>query len=115
MAIRPVVFVFQDLASPTVTPTTPDLNCLVVGPAYWIQDYFDPGTTDYADKADIQITSPYGVFEDDPNAALPTGPAVITVAEPPNSPVGALLDGDSVQIYFDQARVRIAGKGVDVG
>ena len=115
MAIRPVVFVYQDLASPTVTPTSPDLNCLVVGPAYWIQDYFVPGTTDYADKADIQVTAPYGVLEVNPDTALPVGPAVITVASPPNNAVGALLDGASAQIYFDQARVRIAGKGVDVG
>lgn len=117
MAIRPVVLVYQDLATPTVTPTSPDLNCLVVGPAFWIQDYFIPGTTDYADKADIQVTSAYGVLEVNPDSLLvpPTGPAVITVAEPPNNAVGALLDGNSVQIYFDQARVRIAGKGVDVG
>jgi hypothetical protein len=115
MAIRPVVLVYQDLATPTVTPTSPDLNCLVVGPAYYIQDYFKPGTSDYADKASIQITSPYGALEGSPDAALPVGPAVITVAEPPNNAVGALLDGASVQIYFDQAHVRIAGKGVDVG
>lgn len=115
MAIRPVVLVYQDLASPTVTPTSPDLNCLVVGPAYHIQDYFTPGTTDYADKTDIEVSTAYGALEADPATALPVGPAVITVAEPPNNEVGALLDGDSVQIYFDQARVRIAGKGVDVG
>jgi hypothetical protein len=115
MAIRPVVLVYQDLASPTVTPTSPDLNCLVVGPAYHIQDYFTPGTTDYADKADIQVTTPYGALEVNPDTALPVGPAVITVAEPPNNTVGALLDGASVQIFFDQARVRIAGLGVDVG
>jgi hypothetical protein len=117
MAIRPVVFVYQDLATPTVTPTSPDLNCLVVGPGYWIQDYFAPGTTDYADKTDIQITTPYGALEVSPDSVVvpPSGPAVITVAEPPNNAVGALLDGTSVKIYFDQARVRIAGKGVDVG
>jgi hypothetical protein len=108
MAIRPVVLVYQDLATPTVTPTSPDLNCLVVGPAYHIQDYFAPGTTDYADKADIQIATPYGTLEASPDAALPTGPAVITVAEPPNNEVGALLDGDSVEIFFDQARARVA-------
>ena len=115
MAIRPVVFVYQDLATPTVTPTSPDLNCLVVGPAYWIQDYFQPGTTSYADKTSIQVATSYGTLEAAPATALPTGPAVIPVAEPPNNAIGALLDDTSVQIYFDQARVRIAGKGVDVG
>lgn len=108
MAIRPVVLVYQDLATPTVTPTNPDLNCLVVGPAYHIQDYFAPGTTDFADKADIQIAVPYGTLEASPDAALPTGTAVITVAEPPNNAVGAILDKTSVVVFFDQARARIA-------
>jgi hypothetical protein len=86
-----------------------------VGPAFHIQDYFKPGTTDYADKTDIQVTPAYGTLEASPDGTLPTGPAVITVAEPPNNAVGAILDGSSVAIYFDQARVRIAGKGVDAG
>ena len=34
--IRPVVLVFQEFANPTVTAVTPDLNCLIVGPAYFI-------------------------------------------------------------------------------
>lgn len=107
MAIRPVVLVYQDLATPTVTPTAPDLNCLVVGPAFHIQDYFEPGTTTYEDKADIQLGSDYGVLEGNPATALPVGTAVITVAEPPNNKVGALLDVDSVEIWMDEARVQI--------
>lgn len=115
MPIRPVVLVYQDIATPTVTPTTPDLNCLVVGPAYHIQDYFQPGSTStYADKEDILISAAYGVLEGDPSVALPTGSAVITVAEPPSNATGALLDADSVQVYFDEARVVInsASNGV---
>jgi len=108
MAIRPVVLVYQDLATPTVTPTSPDLNCLVVGPAFHIQDYFAPGTTDYADKADIEVATPYGALEGDPSAATPVGASYITVAEPPNNEVGALLDGDSAAIFFDNARVIMA-------
>jgi hypothetical protein len=108
MAIRPVVLVYQDLASPTVTPTSPDLNCLVVGPAYHIQDYFKPGTTSYEDKTDILIATPYGVLEGDPSVATPAGPAYIVVAEPPNNAVGAVLDSSSVDIFFDNARVIIA-------
>ncbi len=107
MAIRPVVLVYQDLATPTVTPTAPDLNCLVVGPAFHIQDYFEPDSTAYADKDDIQLASDYGVLEGDPSVAAPVGSAVITVAEPPNNEVGALLDAASVAIYFDEARVSI--------
>lgn len=106
-AIRPVVLVFEEFATPTVTVTTPDLNCLIVGPAYYIQDYFQPGTTNYADKANIQIGSNYGTLENSPAGATPVGTDVITVAEPPNNLPGALLDGASVEIFFDQARVII--------
>ncbi len=105
--IRPVVLVFQEFATPTVTPTTPDLNVLVVGPAYHIQDYFQPGTSTYADKADILLSSVYGALEADPTAATPTGADYIHVAEPPNNAPGALLDDASVSVYFDEARVRI--------
>lgn len=108
MTIRPVVLVYQDLATPTVTPTTPDLNCLVVGPAYHIQDYYSPGTTTYADKTDIAVTTAYGVLEGDPTDALPVGASYLTIAEPPNNETGAVLDADSVAIYFDNARVVIA-------
>lgn len=107
MPIRPVVLVYQDLATPTVTPTAPDLNALIVGPAFHIQDYYKPGTSTYEDKADIHLASDYGALEGDPAAAPPAGPAVITVAEPPNNKAGALLDADSVEIYFDEARVQI--------
>jgi hypothetical protein len=111
--IRPVVLVFQEIATPTVTPSTPDLNCLVVGPAYWIQDYFAPGTTTNADKADIRV-SDYGVLEGSPAVATPVGSAVITIAEPPNNKPGALLDSASVVVFFDEARaiVNTAGTGV---
>lgn len=105
--IRPVVLVFQEIATPTVTPSTPDLNCLIVGPAYHIQDYFQPGATAYADKTDIKVTTDYGALEGDPTTATPVGAAVITVAEPPNNKTGALLDADSVAIFFDEARVII--------
>lgn len=106
--IRPVVLVFQELATPTVTPSTPDLNCLVVGPAYFIQDYFAPGTTNYADKSSIQIATAYGALEASPDTATPVGPAVITIAEPPNNVAGAILDAASAQVYFDQVRAIIA-------
>lgn len=104
--IRPVVLVFQEIATPTVTPSTPDLNCLVVGPAYWIQDYFQPGTTTNGDKADIRVAD-YGALEGDPTVATPVGSAVITIAEPPNNKPGALLDADSATVFFDEARAII--------
>jgi hypothetical protein len=107
--IRPVVLVYQEFANPSITPTSPDLNCLIVGPAHYIQDYFTPGTTTPADKTSIALATDYGQLEAPP-ATLPPGggTAAITVAQPPNNVVGALLDQDSVAIYFDQARVVIA-------
>ena len=107
MAIRPVVLVYQDFATPTITSTTPDLNCLVVGPAYWIQDYFQPGTTNPADKANIGLTSVYGQLEAPPDTVTPVGPGVIITPDAPNNLPGAVLDSTSVVVYFDQARVEM--------
>ena len=109
--IRPVILVYQENATPTVTPTTPDLNCLVVGPCYHIQDYFKPGTTDYADKADIGLTATYGALEAAPDSPTPVGPAVLAVADAPGNLLGALVDSSSVVVYFDEARVAV-GNGV---
>jgi len=106
--IRPIVLVYAENATPTVTPTTPDLNCLVVGPACHICDYFKPGTTEYADKAEIGLTATYGAFEAAPDSATPTGPAVLAVADPPGNLLGALVDASSVVVYFDEARVAVA-------
>jgi hypothetical protein len=99
---RPVVLVYQEFASVTVTPATPDLNCLVAGPAYWVKDYLD-------DKGDIQAASDYGT-KDTANPYVPPAPATdaITIAEPPGNKIGALLDASSVQVYFDACRVRLA-------
>jgi hypothetical protein len=101
--IRPVVLVYQDFANPTVTPVNPDLNCLIVGPAYHILDYYQPGTTTYQDKSDIRLATDYGTFEAAPGAALP---AAFT-ASVANNAVGALVDADSVVVYFDAATARI--------
>jgi hypothetical protein len=103
--VRPIVLVFQEFATLTTTPTTPDLNCLITGPAYQLQDYPD-------DKADIQV-SDYGTLNADnpyipPVAFVPT----ITLAEPPNLVAGAWVDPTSVVVYFDEARV-IMESGTD--
>src|SRR4051812_39180629 len=106
--MRPVVLVYQEFATPGITPTSPDLNCLIVGPAHYIQDYFKPGTTTPADKTDIALSSDYGQLEAAPDTTLPAGgAAAISVTEPPNNPVGATLDAGSVKVYFDRARVVI--------
>jgi hypothetical protein len=99
---RPIVLVFQEFAQVTVTPDIPDLNCLLVGPAYHIQDYLD-------DKSDIQAASDYGTLNDDNPyiAPLPATDA-ITIADPPNNEIGAVLDSSSVTVFFDEARVLIS-------
>jgi len=106
--IRPVVLVYQEFATPTFTSVSPDLNCLVVGPAYWLQDYLDVNGTGSTDKADIRLSDDYGALEATPaDAATPTGADAVVALEPPNNVAGALLDTDSVKVYFDQARVII--------
>lgn len=107
--IRPVVLVYQEFATVTVTAPEPSLSCLVVGPAYYIQDYLDVNNTGLpTDKANIQLSTNYGVLEATPaSAATPVGDGVIVVADAPNDIAGALLDASSVSIYFDQARAII--------
>lgn len=102
---RPVVLVFQELSPTTITPTTPDLNCLAVGPAYWIKDYLD-------DKGDIQTATDYGTLNaDSPYIPPALNVDEITVADPPSNNTGAILEEASVQVFFDEARVLI---GTDV-
>ena len=115
---RPVVLVYQEYATTTVTPETPDLNCLLVGPCYWIKDYLD----DKGEQKDggIRVSSDYGVKDASyPHTGTPPAPGTdaITVAEPPSNKIGALLDPESVVVYFDACRVLIGadeGTGVDV-
>jgi hypothetical protein len=86
----------------TVTPDIPDLNCLLVGPAYHVQDYLD-------DKGNIQAASDYGTKNAD-NTYIAPGVATdaITIADPPNNKTGAVLDSTSVKVFFDEARVLIS-------
>ena len=103
--VRPIVLVFQEFATLTATPTTPDLNCLITGPAYQIQDYPD-------DKADLQV-SDYGTLAADNPYVPPVAfvPA-ITLAEAPNLVAGAFVDPDSIKVFFDDTRV-IMESGTD--
>lgn len=105
---RPVVLVFQEFATITAVPNTPDLNALLVGPAYHIQDFAD-------DKGDIRTASDYGTLNaNNPYVAPQTGFDAITVADPPNNATGALLDAASVKVYFDEARVLIVEDSNDL-
>ena len=105
---RPVVLVYQEFATVTTTPDIPELNCLVAGPAYWIQDYLD-------DKASIQTASDYGTQDaDNPYTPPAAFTDAITVADPPNNSTGGVLDSTSVKVFFDNARVLI-GEDVATG
>lgn len=103
--VRPIVLVFQEFATVTVVPTTPDLSCLIVGPAYQIQDYPD-------DQANIEVAN-YGTLNADNIYVPPVAfTAAITLAAPPNITAGAWVDPASIQVYFDEARV-IMASGTD--
>ena len=96
--VRPIVLVFQEFAEITATPTTPDLNCVVIGPAYQIQDYPD-------DATDIQV-SDYGTYRaDNPYTPPPAFTPAIVLAAPPNITAGAWVDPTSIGVVFDDCEV----------
>lgn len=113
---RPIVLVYQEYATLTVAPTTPDLNCLIVGPAYYIQDYetdkthLDVGEFVKSGKTKDSACDSAGdsLGRPDPGADF------LVLAEPPNitSAPGAILDADSVEVVFDEALIQIH-KGTD--
>lgn len=108
---RPIVEVYQDYASMTTSPGTPDLNCLVVGPCYFIQDF----PTDKANlgvgafvKATYTKDAPCDASGDSEGRPNP-GATFLTLSEPPNitAAPGALLDADSVEVVFDGALIQL--------
>lgn len=107
--VRPIVYVYQEFSIVTVAPDVPDLNCCLVGPAYYIQDY-------PADKTDIQtsdfVKSGYdadakcgadGSSEGrpDPNSTF------LVLSNPPNHISGGVLDADSVNLVFDDLYIEL--------
>ncbi len=100
--VRPLVVLYQEFATQTASVVAPDLNAVLVGPAYHIQDYPD-------DKALIEVSS-YGALNM-PQGSLPPLPNVptITLAGPPNAPPGSWLVPDSVRVFFDDVRVAFVG------
>lgn len=98
---RPLVLVFQELAAPTATPSTPDLNTVIVGPAYDLLDYPD-------DAVSILISDAYGELDQDASYVPPTvGDAAITVLSGayPAQTAGSLVDHGSVAITLKYPRV----------
>lgn len=102
-ATRPAVLVFQEFASLSFGAATPELNCLIAGPAYWIQDFPDH-------RADIELDDTYGTknLAATGTSVGPVGPDAIVITDAPNNKVGAELDADSVKVYLGTPRVELA-------
>lgn len=107
---RPLVLVFQELAAPTATPTIPDLNTVIVGPAYDLLDYPD-------DAALIQLTSTYGQVDQATTYVPPSvGEDAVTVLAGgyPNQTAGSIVDHDSVALWLKYPRVILASTVVGI-
>lgn len=106
-ATRPAVLVFQEFATLSSSPATPELNCLVAGAAYWIQDFPDH-------RADIQLDDDYGVknLAATGSSVGPVGAGAVIAPDGPNNKIGAIVDAASVKVYFGAPRVELA-HGVD--
>lgn len=95
---RPITVVFQELAQQTPQTVEPDLNCIVIAPAYQIRDYAD-------DKESIQVAN-YGTLNADNPYTPPVGntPAIVLAAAP-DIEVGAWVVPTSIKVFFDDYRV----------
>lgn len=103
MANRPVVLVYQEFATISVPTATPELDCLVVGPAYQLVDYPEDRVIDQVDRG-----ADYG--ED--GAANPYAPAVEGYGfAPPSLREGAKLEDTSVRVFAEKARALIVDSG----
>lgn len=100
---RPLVTVYQELAQPSSTPTTPDLDTIIVGPCYDIKDYPD-------DAAETLLDSAYGALEQPAGGGSAYAPpvggsdAVRVNAYPGQSP-GSVVDHASVRLFLQTPRV----------
>lgn len=107
---RPLVLVFQELAAPTATPTIPDLNTVIVGPAYDLLDYPD-------DAALIQLTAAYGQLDQATTYVPPAvGADAVTVLAGgyPSQTPGSAVDHDSVAIWLKYPRVILGSTVVGI-
>src|SRR5438046_82395 len=109
MASRPKIKITEQFETVSTTVTIPDLNVLVCGPCYHIEDYTA------TNKSNILIASTYGTKNDTTGTSgAPTNrPLVnttaITISSPVNNATGAILDKDSVIVYLDEVLVHITG------
>jgi hypothetical protein len=94
---RPNTVIYQEYADLSVVPATPFLNSLIVGPCYQLLDYLDDMDDCYAGL--------YGTLRMAYPRTTPT--AAVVIATPPELETGAILEDDSVSIFFDEAQVVI--------
>jgi hypothetical protein len=103
---RPIVLVYQELATISVTPVVPQLNTLIVGPAYVIKDYPE-------DNDVILLPDTYGLLNQSAyltsfsTAYVPptAGVTALTLNSYPGNAPGAIVNHASVRIYLRQPRV----------
>lgn len=100
---RPAVLVFQEFASLSVTPATPELNVCVVGPAYQLMDYPEdlasqPTLGVYGSATTTTLGATVGVSAAAPAAAVITIPAITN---------GAVLDTSSIVVTLPSPTVEI--------
>ena len=95
-AQRPNVIVSQEFAVLTVTPDTPDLDVLIVGPCYQILDYLD-------DKDDC-YGADYGTEDQNWVDWTGTPPVDVILSDPPGAEPGIVLDATSVKVFLDEVR-----------
>ena len=100
---RPLVTVYQEIQQPSGTPTTPDLNSVIVGPCYDIKDYPE-------DASEILLDAKYGSLEspaggDSAYTPPTTGADAVTVNAYPGQSPGAVVDHDSVRVFLGSPRV----------
>jgi len=102
MSLKPLILIFLEVVQPTATPATPDLNAVVVGPAYDVLDYLDDGGT-------TLLPSTYGQLEQPPTTYTPPalGSAALTVLDGayPSQNAGSRVDHASVRVTLREPRV----------
>lgn len=112
----PIVVVYQQLAAVNVTVTIPDLEAVIIGPAYDILDYPE-------DAANILLSSAYGTPDAGAgnstfDAYVPPvgGDDAVTVLPGayPLQSSGSLVDHDSVVMYLKYPRVVLGSTNASV-
>jgi len=110
MSLKPLILIFQEVAQPTTVAVTPDLNSVIVGPAYDVLDYPDDGDA-------LLLPGAYGSLETAAYTPPATGSDAVTVLDggyPSQSP-GSRVDHASVRVTLRMPRIILGSTYLDVG